>query len=319
MDIRTLAADEKITEPGFYQISLTRHHSQPCDGPSVTSGVLRQMELATPADVWAFHQLNPDRYEKAETDALRLGVAMAAFVENGVEGVLKSFRVHAEDKPRKPTAQQIAAYDKGAGTEAGTASVEYWRAVEADPHAWLTQAELDDICAAGKVLAADPAAIAVMSGEPEITMAWQCEETGLWVLSRPDTVSFDGSTSDYKRIASRGEPFTARMVDKRIEKHGYHQQMALAAESLERLTGEWPGVVGIVAQCAEVPYHVILREISEEALRIGQFQNRRARLRFRECLDSGHWPGPGETVGAWQPSEFFWDRLNAEMQTEGAG
>ena len=45
-EIRTLADDEQITEPGFYAISLDRHHSQPCDGPSVTSGVLRKMELA---------------------------------------------------------------------------------------------------------------------------------------------------------------------------------------------------------------------------------------------------------------------------------
>jgi len=59
--IRDLAADQIITEPGLYRMSLERHHSQPSAGVSVTSGILRKMELATPADVWAFHQLNPAR------------------------------------------------------------------------------------------------------------------------------------------------------------------------------------------------------------------------------------------------------------------
>ena len=71
--ILTLKDDEKIAEPGFYAISLDRHHNQPCDGPSVTSGVLRAMELQTPADVWAFSRLNPDRFEKEQTTALPIG------------------------------------------------------------------------------------------------------------------------------------------------------------------------------------------------------------------------------------------------------
>lgn len=316
-EIRTLGPDEKITESGFYNISLERHHSQPCDGVSVTSGILRTMEQATPADVWAFHQLNPDRWDREETDALRLGVAMALFVEGGKDAVLTKFKLHADDKPRRPTRPQIEAYDKGAPTEAGRASVEYWRAVDAEPSAYLTPQELETICEAGKVLAADPAAAAVMGGIPEVTMAVQDERTGLWLLSRPDTVNFDGSVTDYKRIAAAGEPFTARLVDHRITKHGYDMQLGFAAEVFELLTGSWPQVAGIVAQAAAKPYHVVLREISEEDLRIGQWRNRRAIDRFAECLASGHWPGPGEHVGAYQRPEWQREMLLKEMNTEG--
>jgi len=315
--IRTLAPGQKITEPGFYNIPLSVHHGQPCDGVSVTSGILRTMELQTPADVWAFHQLNPNRWPKPETDALRLGVAMAAFVEGGEEAVLRSFRIHPDDKPRRPTAGQIRAYDEGRFTEASQISVEYWRAVDADPHQYATVTELNLICTMGRVLSADPAAAAVMGGIPEVTMAVQDERTGLWLLSRPDTVNFDGSVTDYKKMAPGGRPFSYRMVDQRITDHAYDMQISFAAEVFEALTGTWPGVAGIVAQSDTAPHHVILREIAEEDLRFGQFRNRRAIDRFAECLASGDWPGPGADVGAYQRPEWQRLMLLEQMNVEG--
>jgi len=317
MEIRTLTDGEKITQPGFYQIPLSVHHNQPCDGVSVTSGVLRKMELMTPADVWAFHVLNPERWPSEDTTALRLGRAMAAFVEGGMDEVAKHFVVLPPDEPRRPTRKQIVAYDDGRATDAGRLSVEFWRAVENDPRDQLSDAEQQMIANMGWVLALDPAACAVMGGMAEITMAYQDEVTGLWVLSRPDTVSFDGSVSDYKKINTAGRPFTCHVVDRRIEQHGYHQQLGLAVEAFERLTNETPSIASIVAQWDQAPHHVILREIGEEAINIGRFHNRRALDRFHECLTSGHWPGPGDDVGAFQPSEWWWQRAIDEMNTAG--
>ena len=315
MEIRTLADDEQITEPGFYRISLDRHHAQPCDGPSVTSSVLRKMELQTPADVWAFSLLNPNRYESEDRPALRLGRAMAAYVEGGMGVVSQHFRVLPEDKPRRPTAAQIAAYDAGKASEAAAVSVEFWRDVEADPRDILTDAEQRQIENMGKALALDPAACAVMGGEPEITMAIRDEETGLWLLSRPDTVSFDGMMSDYKRVSSQGRPFNHRLVDQRITDHAYDMQMSFAATVFEALTGNWPSAVGIVAQWDQPPYHVILREISEEDLRIAAFRNRRAISRFSECLETGDWPGPGADVAVYQRPDWQRTMLLEQMNT----
>ena len=316
-EIRTLGPDEKITEPGFYNISLDRHHSQPCDGPSVTSGVLRKMELATPADVWAFSQLNPDRWVQDDKTALRLGRAMAAYIEGGMEEVAKHFLVLPEDKPRRPTPAQIKAYADGKYTEAGTRSVEFWAALDTDPRDQITDAEQKMIEDMGKVLAADPMASAVMGGIPEITMAYQDDQTGLWLLARPDTVNFDGTVTDFKKVNTQGRPFNYRVVDSRITEHGYDMQLAFAAEVFEALTGQWPSSAGIIAQWDAKPHHVILREIAEEDLRIGQFRNRRAISRFAECLKSNYWPGPGDDVGAYQRPQWQRDMLLQEMNTEG--
>lgn len=315
--IRTLKPGEKITENGFYNIPLSQHHNQPCDGVSVTSGVLRQMELATPADVWAFHVLNPDRWERKETAALRLGVAMALFVEGGSDRVLEGFKIHPEDKPRRPTTAQIKAAAEGRATDTALASIEYWSAVDAEPNDYLTTDEFDLICVMGAVLAKDPAAQAVMGGVAEVTMAVRDEMTGLWLLSRPDTVSFDGSVSDYKKISSQGRPFSYLIVDQRITDHGYDLQLAFAAECFQALTTEWPHIAGIVAQSDAAPHHVVLREIAEEDLRIGQFRNRRAIVRFAECLKSNDWPGPGADVGAYQRPEWQREMLLKQMNLEG--
>lgn len=318
MQIRTLGPDEKISEPGFYAMPLSRHHNQPCVGVSVTSGILRTIELQTPADVWAFHVLNPNRWEKEETEALRLGVAMALYVEGGPYKVMEGFKIHPEEKPKRPFPSQIRAYDEGRASDAAIASVEYWRVVDADPHDYLTQTEFDMIIAMGAVLERDPAAQAVMKGIPEVTMAWQDERTGLWVLSRPDTLNFDGVVTDYKRIAAGGKSFTGRLVDSRIEENGYDMQIALGCEGMERLAAGWPTAAGIIGQSADKPHHVILRSIDEEELRIAQWRNRRSLDRFHECLTANHWPGPGEVVGAFQRRKENRERLLEEMNTAGS-
>lgn len=312
-----LGPDDKITLPGLYAISLERHHNQPCAGFSVTSGVLRAMEQGSPADVWAFHRLNPARFEKEETDALRLGIAMALLVEGGPQRVLEVFNLHPEDKPRRPTAAQIAAYEAGRASDAAMQSVEYWRAVDEDPASYLTKGEFDELCLMGAILERDSNASVVMRGIPEVTMAWQDEATGIWVLSRPDVISLEPSVIDYKKMAVRGGYFHAGLVDRRIDEGGYLQQIALGAEGFERLTGEWPKLTGIVAQLGSPPYHVITRAMDEEDLRIAQFQNRRALNRIHECLTSGHWPGPGEVVGSYQMRKEHRERLLNEMNMEG--
>lgn len=311
MEIITLKDGEKITENGFYSMSLDRHHDQPCDGISVTSGVLRGMELKTPGDVWAFHKLNPDRFEQADRAALWLGRAMASYIEGGEDELQKHFFVLPPNPPRRPTQAQIGAFHKGTSSEAGAASVMYWARIEKEEgqKTILRHEDFETVRAMGDALLKDPAACAALGGEPEITMAVYDQATNLWMLARPDQVSFSGMLSDYKKVSARGGNFDYRLCDRRCTDHGYYMQMAFAATCFERLTGNWPNQVGLVYQCESPPYFSILREVDEETLRLGEYRNTRAMARFRECLDSGHWPGPGEDIGAYQMPEWLYTRL----------
>lgn len=316
-EIRTLAEGEKITEPGFYNIPMKVHHNQPCDGYSVTSSILRTCELGTPADVWAFSPLNPDRYQEDDTTALRLGRIMATLIEDGLDGLEKACYILPAPKPNRPTEAQVAKYKKGEGSEAGIKSIEYWAKHDKDPRDKVTKAEWEMIVQMGGVLAKDPAACAALGGIPEITMAWKDERTDIWCLARPDQISFSGMVSDYKKVSTMGGYLNGYVVDGRIMNYGYDMQMAFACQGFEQLTGNWPDQVGLIFQWDKPPHHVILREIDQEELSIANFRNDRALRTIRECLDTGHWPGPGEVVGRFVRNEKQRERLLQEMQTEG--
>ncbi|MBT9385506.1 PD-(D/E)XK nuclease-like domain-containing protein [Pseudooceanicola sp. CBS1P-1] len=317
IEFRTLEPDELITEPGFYRISLDRHHNLPCDGPSVTSGVLRRMAKFAPSKVWARHPLNPDRFADPDSSALRLGRAMAALVEGGAEELQKHFQVLPDDKPARPTKAQLRALAQGRETPAAKKSIAFWSSITRDGRDILSESEFELLVGMGAALAADPAAAYALGGEPEITMAWQDERTGIWCLSRPDNLREDGLLSDYKKVNTQGRPFTGALVDDLIEKHGYHMQLGFADEGWEILTGNKPSQIGLVVQEDDAPYDVILREIEAEAISIGRFENRQALNRFSECLNAGRWPGAGEHVGAYRMSESYRERILAEMQTAG--
>lgn len=332
--IRDLGPDDRITEPGFYRMPMARHHGQPCctpdrlkeitagDSPrpgewAVTSSVLRTLEIRTPADHYAFSLLNPNRWPDDDRPALRMGRAMAALVEGGPEELERHFFVLPANKPKRPTADQIARYKAGNPTEAGAKSVEFWQKVEADPRDAITEDQWELLCNMGKVLAADPLASAALGGEPEITMAWYDEATDLWCLARPDQVSMSGMLSDYKKLSTQGRPFHGRLCDHRITDHAYEMQMAFACEAFEEITGNHPDQVGLVFQSDAPPHHVILRAIDEEDLRMADFRNKRARRLMRECMDSGDWWGPGRDVGIYHRPQWQREQLLEEMQTAG--
>ena len=316
-EIRVLGDDEIITEDGFYQLPLERHHSQPCDGPSVTSGVLRRMEMETPADVWAFHQLNPDRWDSIDTPAMKLGRAMAALVEGGLDELKRFFMVLSATKPNRPTEAQLLAYENGSATTAGIRSVEYWARVEADGREVLTRDEYMLLANMGSVLMKDPAARAALSGTPELTMAWRDQATGLWCLSRPDNTGFSGIIADYKKVNTSGRPFNASVCDRKTTDGGYDMQMAFASEGFHHLTGEWPQSVGLIFQTDKPPHHVIPLPIEEEDLTIAMFRNDRSRKLFAECLESGDWWGPSQHIVSYRRPEWQRKKLLEEMQIAG--
>ncbi|OAN76716.1 hypothetical protein A8B82_15080 [Sulfitobacter sp. EhC04] len=338
-EIRTLEPDELITEPGFYNIPMERHHNQPCDGYSVTSSVLRTVELNSPADLWLRHPDNPDREVEDDKTAFRLGRVMAAYIERGPEGMeefvrilpsapasmsvpemmklAKSGSVRPKAPPQRPTFDQIVRYVEGNPTPAGARAVEYWYDIDRDPREKVSEKEWEMIAGMGRALAADPAACAALGGIPEITMAWQDDRTGIWCLARPDQISFSGMISDYKKVNTQGRPFNGWLVDGRITQHGYDMQMAFAAMGFEILTRNKPDQVGLVFQCDAKPHHVILREIEEEDLRIGEFRNNRALQTISNCIASGDWPGPGEHVEAYRRNKAQRERLLEEMNFAG--
>jgi hypothetical protein len=314
--IRHLGDDEFIREDGFYHLPIERHHQQPCVGPSITSSVLRSMEYHGPRYTWAFHYLNPGRLEKKISQPMLLGKAMSMVMEEGMMAIDANFKVLPGTAPRRPTKTQRAAFElTGEWSELAAPRAEFYDDFwDLDLREEIDEDQYEKLVFAGAALSQDEAARAVFEGaHSEVTMAWLDEETGLWVLSRPDMLSFSGVLTDYKLVNPGGQAFNQFFCDKKVDTFGYHQQMGLIDESWSHLTGTEASAVGIIFQSADPPWEVIPKNITRDNLERGAFLNRRARRNFATCLETGVWPGAGDKITDYRMAPWLQKRIDEDM------
>jgi hypothetical protein len=123
------------------------------------------------------------------------------------------------------------------------------------------------------------------AGMAEQTLAWRDEETGVWRRAMPDWLWHGGRVIvDYKTADSASR---AAFI-KAVARYGYHQQDAWYRDGVAAL--EDPAFLFVVQEVAP-PYLVAVYDLDDEALRIGRERNRRALERYRDCTESGLWPG----------------------------
>lgn len=294
--IRDLPHGETVKEPGAYRTPMSWYHTQGiCPGPSISSSGLRRIAMESPWHFWMSSDLNPNRYPaKEDSDALILGKATHALVL-GDENFDREFVYVPKDAPRKPTPQQIKAYDEGRATDIGIESVEFWRAFddEAEGRLMLTDVQIEKIARMSENIKQSPEAVAALTGGmTEISMIWQDEITGVWVKSRPDVLPDNGfDAADLKTFAPRVTDLK-RAVQQAVTQNAYHMQMALAAMGAEAVFGmTTKEFILIFAQSTE-PHCVIPVRLDEESLYIGTFLCRKAINTFADCLAREEWPGP---------------------------
>ena len=184
-----------------------------------------------------------------------------------------------------------------------------------DADGWRTKAAQDARKAAyaeGKVpmLAKDHAravntAVAVRShpiagplfvaGEPEVSMFWTDETTGVRCRGRIDWLKdfADGRTAIDLKTAADADPATWGRI---TAKYAYDLQAAWYLDGYQAVTG----VVRLdylhVVVESNPPHAVSVVRLDDEALHIGALKAARARLVFAECSRTGQWPGYPEIV-----------------------
>jgi hypothetical protein len=296
VSIPTVEDGQVVPGPGIYRMSMAHYHSQACcPGPSISSSGLRTIWGASPYHFWMQSALNPDRLpEKEESPALALGKGAHALML-GEERFDEMFAYLTDDAPRKPTAQQIKAYDEGRATEVGTNGVEFWRAFEERTagKTVLTQDMVEKIRLMSQSLASNPAAVQALTGAlTEVSLIWQDEATGVWLKSRVDVMpdaQFD--YADLKTFAPQTRDIK-RAIHRSITDYRYDMQMALGQEGAFQLTGAMPAEAVLVMLQSTEPYTCSVVRLDEEALYWGRVCNRQAIDTFARCLESGDWPQP---------------------------
>ena len=271
---------KQISSPGIYSRlpSDNYHRGDICDGPSVSSSILRKVWNTSPAHAWAHCPLNPDRVEEADSEALIIGRA-AHHLLTGEIGFADVFVIQPD-----------------------TWEGEKWHGNRKDCKRWLaarkregltvvTKAHMKMIEGMALSLGKFPLVQAgALNGLIERSLIWKDKETGLWLKARPDAIPSDsGDFTDLKTTKS----VLYRELQKSIAEHGYHQQAALVIEGARELDIEVNSFTLIWVEKTP-PYCVRVQQLRDEDIARGMKQNRIALRTFADCLARGVWPGPGD-------------------------
>lgn len=196
--------------------------------------------------------------------------------------------------------------------------------VVVDADSWRTKAAKDEQQAArdaGKVpiLFADyqrvdnmaaalrrhPLASALLSdGDPEVSAFAMHEPTGVLRRARFDYIR-DDLLVDFKTAAC-ANPSEFRNSAAR---YGYHQQAAWYTDVAEALGIEVRAFVFVIQE-KDPPYLCEVVELTPSAAERGRELNTRALERFRDCTESGVWPGytPGYVTPIDLPKWAYYDQ-----------
>jgi hypothetical protein len=258
------AAGPIVDRPGVYEMSNEQYHADPVPGGSLSStGARRLLECPAKFRWEQDHQLTPKR----EFD---FGTAAHQLVLGKGDGIA----VVSADSWRTNAAKDAAVVAREAGQVP------------------LLTADFLKASAMADAVRRHPIAGPLFSGAgvAEESLFWQDQATGVWRRARPDW-RVGRILADYKTTVDASDEALPRT----ILNYGYHQQAdwyRAGARALGLI--EEPAFL-LVFQEKTAPYLVNVVEMTAVTLRIGNHRNRQALALYRECVESGHWPGYGET------------------------
>jgi hypothetical protein len=258
------AAGPVITEPGVYEMTNEEYHRDPVPGGSLSSTGARRL-LECPAK-YRWEQDHPQAPKKV----FDFGTAAHQEVLGRGDGIA----LVEADSWRTNAAQDAAAEARARG------------AVPLLPKDYAVVQQMAAAIRrhpiAGPLFAAD--------GVAEESLFWQDPVTGVWRRARPDWRT-GRIVADYKTTVDASD----EELPKTILNFGYHQQGDWYTTGVRALgLIEAPAFL-LVFQEKTPPYLVNAVEMTAVTLRIGRHRNRKALALYRECTETGHWPGYGET------------------------
>jgi hypothetical protein len=265
---------ESITVAGLYDIPAEQYHRDPVEGGSLSSTGARRL-LASPAR-FRYDQDHPSAPKK-EYD---LGHAAHQLVLGAGPELV---RVDADEWRTKAIKEHVAAI----------------RTAGAVP---LRPADWDAVRAMAEQLRRHPLAGPLLSsgGVAEQTVVWRDERTGVMCRAMIDYRT-GRIVADYKTTTDASNDALRRA----IATYGYYIQAAHYLDGIAAVTGVEAGFL-FMAQEKDPPYLVNVVQCDDEYLAIGRARIARAREIYRDCTESGIWPGyPTDDIPTLSPPRWL--------------
>jgi hypothetical protein len=262
-----------ISEPGVYEMSADTYHADPVpDGSLSSSGARRLLPPGCPA-LYRYEQ----DHRRRPTKDMNFGSA-AHKVVLGAGSALVDI-----DAGNYRTAAAQATRDEALA--AGKIP--------------LLPRERDVVDEMAAALREHPAARALFGGrggKAEQALFWVDQPTGIWRRALVDWLPARRPgrmvLPDYKTCA-KADPDS---ISKAVYEHGYHQQAVWYGDGVKALGLAGEVVLVLVFQEKTPPYLVTVVELDVVALKIGAALNRQAIELYRQCRESGQWPGYADDV-----------------------
>jgi PDDEXK-like domain of unknown function (DUF3799) len=273
--VTALAEDVVITEPGIYDgLPEDIYHRDPVPAGSLSfSGAKKLLPPSTPAR-FKYDRDNPP----APSQAMELGTAAHKLIlGTGPDLVV----VDAKDW-RTNAAKEAAAEIRAAGCVP------------------LLPPEMAQVKAMAAAIRAHPVASALFDpergGHAEQSLFWPDETFGIWRRCRMDWMpDLDGPRpilGDYK---TTGKTADHRAIARAMTDYRYFMQHPWYADGVKAITGlDLPFV--FCFQETAPPYLISVAQLSGEDVRSGRAWNTAACERYRDCTESGVWPGYSNEV-----------------------
>jgi hypothetical protein len=157
--------------------------------------------------------------------------------------------------------------------------------------------------AMAKALREHPVASALFepgTGRPEQTLIWRDEEAGVMRRSRLDWLRNTRTdrgvliVPDYKSCYSASPEDAA----KALYNNGYYRQAAWYEDGVVAVGLADAAAFVLVMQEKFPPYQVAVYQPDQFAMAAGRRLNRKAIAVYRDCVQTGHWPGYAVPTGA---------------------
>jgi len=301
---------QPISKAGWYSgIPIERYHSPSmCDGPAVSSSNLRTCWSKSPKHMFSQWAENPEREERTVTRAMLLGAA-AHHLLLGEDNFKLKFVAQPE------TYRDVKTGEPKKWNNNAHACQE-WNAKQAKGGKVVVKVEeLDCIVAMARSLALEPLVNeGLLRGRIETSGFWKDQQTGLWIKVRPDVIPV--TDADFVDLKTASDVTTVALQST-MRSYGYPQQGALIWEVCEALGQPFTSFMLMFVETSN-PWCARTVQVDDEDLSFGRQQNRWALRKIRECIDTGHWPGPGE--GDLRPLRISNDereRIKTRLKAEG--